>query len=638
MSYYLGVDVGTTYTAAAVWRDGRVEVANLGNRASVVPSVVCVRDGGEVLVGEAAERRATTDPQGVAREFKRRLGDPTPIIIGGTSYTAEELTASLLRWVVAKVGEAEGGLPIGIAVSHPANWGDYKKDLLGQAVTRAELVNVSTVTEPEAAAIHYATQERVEPGAVIAVYDLGGGTFDVALLRKTATGWDILGEPQGIERLGGIDFDEAGFRHVVASAGNPLDDLDPDDPTALAAVARLRQECIEAKEALSADTDVVIPVLLPGHQAEVRLTRSEFEQMVRPPLADSIAAMDRALRAAGVEPADVTTVLLVGGSSRVPLVAQLVGSGLGRPVAVDAHPKYAVSLGAAIVAAERDIRDAALTSRIAVVPELVAPAVAVAAALGAEALAGTGGETADEPVLPSPQPAAADAAAAGLAAGLAADTTQPPPTEPVVAEPMVAEPVAEAGAESPTEPITADLAPTQPGDALGGEPPVTPAAGAFADTQGGYSPDAPTEIVGASEPPTQIQTRPSRPPPPGAPGGGRGAGRDAARGGKRRRPMWALVAAAVAVLFVGGIALASLAGDGDDGGETLETTTTTRPVTTTTPTTLPPTTQDTTPITTTTTQQETTTTTEATTTTTEATTTTTEPTTTTSSTTTTTEP
>jgi molecular chaperone DnaK len=351
VAYFLGIDIGTTYTAAAVWRDGRSDVANLGNRAQSIPSVVLLRDDGTVLVGEAAERRAATEPQRVAREFKRRLGDPTPVIVGGTPYSADALIARVLRWVVDRVTELEGGPPARVAVSHPANWGSYKLDLLRQAIRIADLDDVITLSEPEAAAIHYAAQARIEPGAVIAVYDLGGGTFDVAVLRKTGAGWEILGSPEGIERLGGVDFDSAVFHHVTAAIPPAIDELDPAEPAAQAAVARLRQECVEAKEALSSDSDVSIPVLLPNLQTEVRLTRGEYEQMVRPALADTITAVNRALRSAGVAAGDLTSVLLVGGSSRTPLVAELVTAALGRPVAVDAHPKFGVALGAALTAA-----------------------------------------------------------------------------------------------------------------------------------------------------------------------------------------------------------------------------------------------------------------------------------------------
>ena len=351
MSYQLGIDLGTTYTAAAIFRDGRVQVVELGTRGATIPSVIFLKEDETILTGEAAERRALTEGHRVAREFKRRLGDPTPILLGGTPYSAESLMAKLLRWVVDHVAEREGGPADAITVSHPANWGPYKKDLLDQAIRIADLDNATTMTEPEAAVTFYASQERVDTGAVIAVYDLGGGTFDAAVLRKTADGFEILGEPEGIERLGGIDFDEAVYAHVVGALDGALDDLDPDDANAVASVARLRQECVEAKEALSSDTDVSIPVMLPNLQTEVRLTRAEFEAMVRPSLADSISAMRRAVRSAGVELDEIHRVLLVGGSSRIPLVAQMVGAELGRPVAVDAHPKHSIPQGAALLAA-----------------------------------------------------------------------------------------------------------------------------------------------------------------------------------------------------------------------------------------------------------------------------------------------
>lgn len=353
MGYQLGIDLGTTFTGAAVHRDGRVEVASLGSRTTAIPSVVLLRDDETVLTGEAAVRRALSEPGRVAREFKRRLGDTTPIIVGGSPYSAESLMARLLRSVVEEVATREGGSADTIAVSHPANWGAYKTDLLHQAVLLADLDpdHVVFTAEPVAAATFYAHQERVEPGEVVAVYDLGGGTFDAAVLRAGTDGFEILGRPEGIERLGGIDFDAAVFSHVVKAVGGLFEELDPDDPATQNAVARLRQECVDAKEALSSDTDAVVPVLLPNIQTEVRITRAEFEGLIRPSLADSIASLRRALRSADVEADQVTKVLLVGGSSRIPLIAQLVSAELGRPVAVDTHPKHAISMGAAYVAA-----------------------------------------------------------------------------------------------------------------------------------------------------------------------------------------------------------------------------------------------------------------------------------------------
>jgi actin-like ATPase involved in cell morphogenesis len=351
VGYYIGVDLGTTYTAAAVARGDRVEVAALGNHSTAVASVLWVGEHGDVLVGEAAQRRALTDPARVAREFKRRLGDTTPLLLGGTPYSVESLSSKLLSWVVAEVARTEGEAPDGVAVTHPANWGAYKKDLLAQAVRLADLPTATMLTEPQAAAIFYASQQRVDAGGVVAVFDLGGGTFDAAVIRKVDDGrFDILGEPEGIERLGGIDFDDAVFAHVVSMVQAGFDDLDPEDSTAVTAVARLREECIEAKEVLSSDTDVSIAVLLPGLSTEVRLTRAEFEGMIRPRIEDAIGAMRRSLATAQVDAKDVGAILLVGGSSRIPLVAQMVSAAFGRPVAVDAHPKNAIAMGAAIAA------------------------------------------------------------------------------------------------------------------------------------------------------------------------------------------------------------------------------------------------------------------------------------------------
>lgn len=350
MGYSLGVDLGTTFTAAALSRSAAPEIVMLGGRASVVPSVLWLAEDGQVLVGESAERHVITDPSRVAREFKRRMGDPTPLLIGGAPYSAEALMGRLLRWVVENVTRSEGSAPERVAVSFPANWGPYKQELLDQTIRLADLPPAVTITEPVAAASYYASAEKLAESEMIAAYDLGGGTFDAAVLRRTASGFDILGTPEGIERLGGIDFDEAVFDHILQMAGDPLAELDPADPNALAAVQRLREEAVRAKESLSVETDVTVQVLLPNRNTQVRLTRAEFEEMIRPRLADTVGALRRSLKSADVEPGQLKGVLLVGGSSRIPLVAQTVSAALGRPIAVDAHPKNAVALGAALAA------------------------------------------------------------------------------------------------------------------------------------------------------------------------------------------------------------------------------------------------------------------------------------------------
>ncbi|MDD7938313.1 Hsp70 family protein [Actinomycetospora lutea] len=357
MEYGLGVDLGTTFTAAAVERHGRVEMVTLGDRSAAVPSVVLIRDDGTILVGDAADRRAVTEPDRVAREVKRRLGDPMPLVLGGSPYAATQLMGLQLRDVVKLVSEREGGAPDVVTLTHPANWGPYKRELFSQIPKIAGLGRVRMLTEPEGAAAHYASNERLEEGALVAVYDLGGGTFDATVLRKAGRGFEILGTPEGLEGLGGIDFDEAVFSHVDRSLGGPLSALDPSDPHDTSAVIRLREDCVRAKEALSADTETTIPVMLPDLQTEVRLTRGEFEEMIRPSIRATIETLNRTLLSAGVTPDHLDTVLLVGGSSRIPLVSQMVSAELGRPTAVDAHPKHAIVLGAAVMSGRGFVDD-----------------------------------------------------------------------------------------------------------------------------------------------------------------------------------------------------------------------------------------------------------------------------------------
>ena len=499
MGYALGIDIGTTYSAAATARDDRLEIFQLGERAATIPSVIVLRADGEVLTGEAAERRALSEPIRTAREFKRRLGDPTPIILGGTPYGAEALIGHLLRTIVSRVTEQMGGPPDAIVVCHPASYGEYKIDLLRQAVRQADIGPVEFLTEPEAAALHYALQERVPTGEVIAVYDFGGGTFDATILRKTEDGFEQLGRPEGMERLGGIDFDEAIFQHVMTTVRAAKVDIDPNDPATLAGVARLREECRRAKEGLSTDTDATIAVSLPGIQTEVRLTREEFESMIRPRIRETIQALERAVRSAGLDFAELDRVLLVGGSSRIPLVAEMVREATGRPIAVDAHPKHTMALGAAWVA-QRSRSGAAATATgtllagAAVAGAAVAgggaPAAGSAMDLPAATPVGAAGAAAETVPAPasSPPPAATPPPVAAAAATTPAARRVPPLAIAGVAG-LILILVAAAGAfallpkgpsSSPTAGASVPVAVTSPSASAAASPPASPSAVASA--------------------------------------------------------------------------------------------------------------------------------------------------------------
>ena len=347
--YGIGMDLGTTRTTAAVRVDGRVEVARLGGRRPEIPSLVYVTPEGGLLIGEAAERRGQADPARLAREFKRRIGDPVPILLGGAPFSAHTLTAKLLRHVLDAVTGLQDGPPATLTLTCPANWGPYKREMFDHAIKLADAGPVRLITEPEAAARQHATARKIGHGETVAVYDLGGGTFDAAVLRRDGDEFVLLGKPEGIEQLGGVDFDEAVLGHVLGVLGESAGVLDLNDPEVVTAVWQLRRNCVEAKEALSFDTEVLIPVALPGMHTRVRLNRAELEAMIRPSLMDTVGAMRRAMRAAGTDPAQLNAILLAGGSSRIPVIGQVLSEEFGRPVIADPLPEHSIALGAATV-------------------------------------------------------------------------------------------------------------------------------------------------------------------------------------------------------------------------------------------------------------------------------------------------
>jgi actin-like ATPase involved in cell morphogenesis len=343
----LGIDVGTTYTAAAIADGDRITPLTLGTRSFMIPSTVFVAGDGEVIVGDAAERRAIDDPSSVARGVKRRIGDETPMIVGGTPWPPELLFARLQRWVVDQARTDSGHAADKVVLTHPATWGQYRLEVLEQAARQAGIPDPTFVSEPAAAAAFHATETELAPGQVIIVYDFGGGTFDAAVLRKDDVGFTILGEPTGIDSIGGLNVDEAVLAFVDQAAGGVLADLDPDDAQVVSDVAELRRRCVAAKEALSTDMTATVAVRLPGRDVDVRITRDELRQMTSSIVAQTIVAVRRAMASANVAAANVSAVLLVGGSSQLPAVAEQLNE-LGLAVVAHPNPKLAVCEGAAV--------------------------------------------------------------------------------------------------------------------------------------------------------------------------------------------------------------------------------------------------------------------------------------------------
>ncbi len=346
MTRRVGVDLGTTWTAAAIANNAAAEILQLGTHTIGIPSVVA-RDGDGWVVGEAAERRIAADPASGVREMKRRLGDTTPMVVGGSPYGAEVLMGATLAAVLERAAAQLGGDVDELVLTHPANWGGYKLDLLLETARLAGREDALLVAEPVAAALHYASLGKLNAGDVVAVYDFGGGTFDVAVVRVDTDGAAVVGTPSGLERLGGVDIDQMVLVHVDTALDGKLREVDTTDPAVRSAIAELRAACTTAKETLTQESDALVPVNLPDLRTEVRITRGEFEAAVRERVADTLTSLDRTVASAETETGALAGVLMVGGSARIPLVQEMVAAHTGRPLLLDIDAKAVVALGAA---------------------------------------------------------------------------------------------------------------------------------------------------------------------------------------------------------------------------------------------------------------------------------------------------
>jgi molecular chaperone DnaK len=320
----------------------------------VVPSLAYHAPGGTLLTGAAAQDAAlnpASHTSSFGRGFKRRLGDPTPLMLGGAAYSPAALMAAQLRDVLNTVTGSMTGRPESVVLTCPAVWGPYRREQFAEVPRMAGVDTFRLVTEPEAAATHYRRERALGDGAVVAVYDLGGGTLDTTVLRIRAGAMEILGTPEGVEHLGGMDFDDALLGHLDARLDGAITGLDPADPTESTALARIRALCVQAKIDLSTEPDVTLTVPLPAGPRELTVTRLEFNSVIRPSVELTVSALRRTVASARLDDDDLSAVLLAGGSSRVPLVRQMVFEEFDKPVRVTLHPKFTVALGAASIAA-----------------------------------------------------------------------------------------------------------------------------------------------------------------------------------------------------------------------------------------------------------------------------------------------
>ncbi|WP_433220527.1 Hsp70 family protein [Dactylosporangium sp. CS-047395] len=346
----LGIDFGTTHTVAvlAAQDRGGGPVPLLFDASPLLLSGVHLAPDGQLLTGHDAARGALSDPGRSEPNPKLRIDDGT-VLLDDTELPVHALIAAPLRRVYEEAVRHAGGPITGTVLTHPASWAAQRRDVLLRAAQAAGLPGVTLVPEPVAAAAYHAgaSGRPLPAGSVIAVYDLGGGTFDVSVVRRTAEGWAILATA-GLDDVGGIDLDAALAEHIgrttgAADARRWRRLVEPVDAAGRRVLRGFRDDVRGAKEQLSrtASTTVRVPLL----EVEAYLSREEFEAVAAPSLTRTVNLVDAVLRQAGVDPRGLSALYLVGGSSRIPLVATMLHQRFGlAPVLVD-EPQTVVATG-----------------------------------------------------------------------------------------------------------------------------------------------------------------------------------------------------------------------------------------------------------------------------------------------------
>jgi molecular chaperone DnaK len=360
----VGIDLGTTFSLAAYVKDGQPVVVRDENGVALVPSVVSFFEDGTVLVGSAARKRALADPEHTIFSVKRLMGRTLAdlqkelpliphhiverevergrrvlhVVIAGKEHTPEELSALILKEVRRRAGN-----PTKAVITVPAYFDDTQRQATRDAGRIAGLDVLRIVNEPTAAALAYGLDERKQ--GTVAVYDLGGGTFDCSILSISGGVFKVL-STNGDTYLGGDDFDRAIMSAVAADLKIELAKRDPE------LLQHLRDVAEKTKILLSSLDAAEFALKLPVRGIDYRhtFTRAEFETLIAPLIDRSIEKCRLALRDADRKPNEIDEVVLVGGSTRIPYVRQRVGKFFGRTPHTELNPDEVVALGAAVQA------------------------------------------------------------------------------------------------------------------------------------------------------------------------------------------------------------------------------------------------------------------------------------------------
>jgi molecular chaperone DnaK len=351
MARAVGIDLGTTNSCVSVLEGGEPTVVANAEGSRTTPSIVAFARNGEVLVGEVAKRQAVTNPDRTIRSVKREVGTNWSIDIDGKKYTPQEISARVLM-KIKRDSEAYLGEPVTDAViTVPAYFNDAQRQATKEAGEIAGFNVLRIVNEPTAAALAYGLDKGAKEQTVL-VFDLGGGTFDVSLL-ELGEGVIEVKSTSGDNHLGGDDWDQRIIDHLVKTfRGENGIDLSQDKM----ALQRLREAAEKAKIELSAatTTSINLPYITAGPAGplhlDMTLSRAEFQRMTQDLLDRCKAPFENAIKDAGVKVADIDHVILVGGSTRMPAVSELVQGLIGRDPNKGVNPDEVVAVGAALQA------------------------------------------------------------------------------------------------------------------------------------------------------------------------------------------------------------------------------------------------------------------------------------------------
>ncbi|GAA3851181.1 Hsp70 family protein [Saccharothrix violaceirubra] len=342
----LSIDLGTSNTVAVLAAHGRPPRVVEVDGSATMPSAVYCEEDGTLVVGRDAERRARLDPSRFEPNPKRRV-DEGALLLGDNVVPVTDALAAVLRRVLDETTRQLGAAALDeIRLTHPAEWGATRRNVLLSAARLAGLTGeLVLVPEPVAAASHYAS---LAVGQALAVYDLGAGTLDVAIVGATQNGFAVLAD-DGLPDLGGLDVDQALLEHV----GRQVSHRDPaawqrllrPDSTADRRARRALQEDVRAaKESLSRHPHTEVP--MPEPFEDVLVSRSDLEALIKPSLLRSVELLAATIRSTGIAPEHLAGIYLVGGSSRIPLVASMIAGHLRVVPTSRDQPETAVALGA----------------------------------------------------------------------------------------------------------------------------------------------------------------------------------------------------------------------------------------------------------------------------------------------------